>query len=57
MALDDTVKASDVHVSTSGKVVTLTGRVATAAQHDRAVQLVRETEGVKAVTDRLQVTR
>lgn len=56
MALDDTLKASDIHVSTSNKVVTLSGRVP-AAEHERAVQLARETAGVASVTDRLQVSK
>lgn len=55
MALDDTIKSRDIKVSTSQGVVTLSGKVATAAERDRAVQLSRETEGVKSVTDHLEV--
>jgi len=55
MALDDTIKARDIHVSTKDAVVTLSGRVANAAEHDRAMQLARETDGVKSVTDQLTV--
>ncbi len=55
MALDDTVKALDVNVDTSGTTVTVTGTVATEAQKARVLQLARETEGVKQVVDRVQV--
>jgi hypothetical protein len=57
MALDDTIKSRDIRVSTSDAVVTLTGRVASAAERDRAVQLARETDGVKSVTSQLQVAK
>lgn len=55
MALDDTIKSRDIHVSTSDAVVTLSGKVASTAERDRAMQLARETDGVKSVTDQLQV--
>lgn len=55
MALDDTVKALDVDVDTSGSTVTLTGVVDSAAQRERVLQLARETAGVTAVVDRLRV--
>lgn len=55
MALDDTVKALDIDVDTHGSVVTLSGVVATGAQHQRALQLARETDGVTQVVDRLRV--
>jgi hyperosmotically inducible periplasmic protein len=55
MALDDTVKALDVNVDTSGTTVTVTGTVGTEAQKARVLQLARETEGVKQVVDRIQV--
>jgi hypothetical protein len=57
LALDDTIKASDINVSTSDGVVTLSGKVGSTAEHDRAMQLARETEGVKSVTDQLQVAK
>ena len=53
MALDDSVKASSIDVHTSNGVVTLTGRVRSEAEHTRAVQLARETQGVSSVTDQL----
>lgn len=53
MALDDQVKARAIDVTTSGSVVTLSGSVASAAEHNRAVQLARETDGVTQVIDHL----
>src|ERR1041384_1884070 len=55
MALDDTLDGSRVHVSTEDKQVTLTGTVINEAQHQRALQLARETSGVSAVVDHLSV--
>jgi len=55
MAADDTVKAYQIDVDTKGGVVTLTGTVQNQAAKDRAVQIARETDGVKSVEDRLTV--
>jgi hyperosmotically inducible periplasmic protein len=55
LAADDTVKAYQIDVDTSGGVVTLSGAVQTQAAKDRAVQLARETDGVARVEDRLTV--
>jgi len=55
MALDDSVKARAIDVSTDGSTVTLTGTVGSVAEHDRAIALARETMGVSAVIDRLKV--
>jgi osmotically-inducible protein OsmY len=57
IALDDTVKAADVDVDTTGTTVTLTGTVATPAQKERILQLARETAGVTEVVDRIRVAR
>lgn len=57
MALDDTVKARGIDVSTNGSTVTLTGVVRSAAEHDRAMSLARETDGVSRVIDHLTVAR
>jgi osmotically-inducible protein OsmY len=57
MALDDTIKSRDIRVATSDAVVTLSGKVGSAAERDRAVQLARETDGVKSVTDQLQIAK
>jgi osmotically-inducible protein OsmY len=55
MALDEYVKASAIDVDTKDGIVTLTGTVATGRERDRALQLARETSGVKQVVDRLAV--
>ena len=55
MALDDRVKARRIDVSTDGSTVTLSGTTESVAEHDRAVALARETDGVTRVIDRLQV--
>jgi hyperosmotically inducible periplasmic protein len=55
MALDDTIKARAIDVSTHGSTVTLSGTVGSPAERTRAVALTRETAGVNQVVDRLQV--
>ena len=55
MALDDSVKALDINVDTTGSTVTLRGVVGSEAQRQRALQLARETKGVTQVVDRLTV--
>ena len=55
MALDDLVKARTISVETTGTVVTLTGRVSSKAERDRAVRLAQETDGVTKVVDKLQI--
>src|SRR5687767_8478132 len=55
MALDDLVKARTIDVTTEGPIVTLTGRVHSQTERERALRLARETEGVKQVIDRLQM--
>ncbi len=55
MALDDTVRARTIGVSTTGGVVTLTGTVGSAAEHAQAVRLARDTKGVTQVVDHLKV--
>ena len=55
MALDDLVKARHIDVSTDGTTVTLSGTSESVPEHDRAVSLARETDGVTRVIDRLQV--
>jgi len=57
MALDETVKARRIDVSTTHSTVTLSGTVESAAEHDRAVSLARETAGVTRVVDHLAVRR
>jgi HSP20 family molecular chaperone IbpA len=55
MALDDFVKARAIDVSTTGSVVTLSGRVQSQTEHDRANTLARETAGVTQVIDHIVV--
>ena len=55
MALDDSVDAARIDVDTNGTVVTLSGRVSSQAERERALRLARETEGVTSVVDRLVV--
>lgn len=55
MALDDRVRALAIDVDTSGDVVTLSGTVRSDAERQRALQLARETDGVRSVIDRLEV--
>jgi hyperosmotically inducible protein len=57
MALDDSVKARAIDVSTVQSTVTLGGTVGSSAEHDRAVALARETSGVTQVIDHLVVQR
>ena len=54
MALDDTVRARTIGVSTTGGVVTLTGTVGSAIEHAQAVRLARDTKGVTRVVDQLK---
>jgi len=55
MALDDSVRARSIDVTTKDRVVTLSGVVGSVAEHDRAVQLAKETNGVTRVIDNLKV--
>jgi hyperosmotically inducible periplasmic protein len=55
LALDTAVSALAIDVDTRDGVVTLTGRVPTAAAKTKALSLARETSGVKSVTDQLKV--
>ena len=55
MALDDSVRARTVDVSTTGTAVTLSGNVRSKSERDRAVALARETDGVTRVVDHLVV--
>jgi osmotically-inducible protein OsmY len=57
MALDESVRARTIDVSTADGVVTLAGTVGSAAERDQAVRLGRDTKGIKRVVDRLDVAR
>src|SRR5262245_1521250 len=51
------VSASRINVDTRGGNVTLTGQVPTEAERQLAVRIARDTDGVRAVTNQIQVTR
>jgi osmotically-inducible protein OsmY len=55
MALDDSVRALRINVTTQGSTVTLSGQAKSKTEHDRAVQLARETDGVSHLVDRIDV--
>jgi hyperosmotically inducible protein len=55
MALDDTVSALSIDVDTDNGMVTLTGRINSEAERQRALALARETKGVTQVVDRLAI--
>ncbi len=55
MALDDRVRARTIEVSTTDGIVTLAGTIGSAAEHDQAVRLARDTKGVKRVVDHLKI--
>jgi hypothetical protein len=55
MVLDDLVKARAIDVDTDEGTVTLSGRVGSEAERQRALSLARETKGVKTVVDRLVI--
>jgi len=55
MTLDDTIDSGSIEVDTRGTVVTVRGSVGTKAQHQRVLQLARETAGVTSVVDRVEV--
>ena len=51
--LDTDVKGLQIDVTTNGGVVTLTGKVANAAERQKALALAKSTDGVKQVIDKL----
>jgi hyperosmotically inducible protein len=55
MAVDSTVKASRIEVTTDNKVVTLTGNLDSAAEKDRALEIARSNKSVAKVVDMLEV--
>lgn len=52
---DANVKGRAIDVTTNNGIVTLTGEVESNSERQQALQLARETEGVKRVEDRLQI--
>ena len=57
MALDDSVKARTIDVDDLGIDRDLDGQDQSAAERERAVSLARETDGITAVVDRLEIRR
>jgi hyperosmotically inducible periplasmic protein len=55
MLADGRVKSLDINVETNNSVVTLRGKVATVSQRTAAEQIARGVDGVRAVTNALQV--
>jgi hyperosmotically inducible protein len=55
LAADTTVRAYEIDVDTSNRVVTLTGEVETSVAKDQALKLARDTEGVRDVIDKLTI--
>lgn len=53
--LDSDVKGLQMDVTTNGGVVTLTGKVGSAAERQKALSLAKSTDGVKQVIDKLTV--
>ena len=52
---DDLVKAGNIDVDTTDRVVTLSGEVQSSREEAQALQLARNTDGVANVVDRLEV--
>jgi len=57
MAADDTVKAYQIDVDTSDKIVTLRGEVSSPAAETMAIQIARDTDGVLDVIDEIRVVQ
>jgi hypothetical protein len=57
MAADDTVKAYQIDVDTSDKIVTLRGEVSSPAAETMAIQIARDTDGVLEVIDEIRVVQ
>ena len=57
MLADTTVSGLKIDVDTTDGVVSLTGDVASAVEKRRAMEIARETEGVKSVKDHLKIVK
>jgi hyperosmotically inducible protein len=57
MLADTTVSGLKIDVDTTDAVVTLKGDVGSAAEKKRAVEIARETNGVKSVKDQLKISK
>jgi osmotically-inducible protein OsmY len=56
MLADTTVSGLKIDVDTKDGIVTLSGNVRSAVERDRALELTRETTGVKSVVDKMKIT-
>ena len=54
-AVDDDVKAHNIDVDTVNGIVTLTGVVDSAEEKSKAAQIAADTDGVRRVTNNLQI--
>ena len=54
---DNLLQGSQIDVQTTDHVVTLTGRVSSAAARDRSIELAQNLGGVQSVVDELQVAK
>ena len=54
-AADEVLSGADIHVVTSNGVVTLSGTVTSSARRKRAERIASDTDGVKSVTNNIQV--
>lgn len=52
---DSTVRSADISVDTNNGVVTLSGTAPSQAAHNLALELARNTDGVKRVDDQVKV--
>ena len=57
MLADTTVGGLKIDVDTTGGAVSLTGDVASALEKRRAIEIARETDGVKSVKDHLKIVK
>ena len=57
MVLDDYVKARSIAVTAKGGTVTVRGVVRSVEEHDRALQIARDTAGVTELRDEVRVER
>jgi hyperosmotically inducible periplasmic protein len=57
MLADPTVGGLKIDVDTAQGVVTLKGSVSSAAEKKRAIEIAKETDGVKSVKDNLKITK
>ena len=56
LTADDSVRATDINVDTQDHVVTLTGTVHSFTAKEQALKLARETDGVREVIDRIEIS-